>query len=218
MDALRRSATLVPVGPARGESPLASIFARNSRVLPTEASRHKTTLRTIPVPRVSLPGAWNVWTAGETRRQPTHIRRAVSLQRMEPPPPQGSPTRRFPPTTRRASCCRSTAITVFPESRPLRRRGTRWPAYHTCVPRVTHPDGWYTWRATMVRTTTGKRGRPTVLLPPDLTARQVRVVAAFVLARWLPSLSCASRLAPRTGKWLPCDSKGRPCESRVSVS
>lgn len=45
-------------------------------------------------------------------------------------------------------------------------------------------------RATLVRTTTGERGRrPTVLLAPELTAAQRRAVRIFELDRWLPSLS-----------------------------
>lgn len=48
-------------------------------------------------------------------------------------------------------------------------------------------------RATVGRTTTGKRGRrPSILLAPDLTARQVRAVKVFELARWMPSLSSCS--------------------------
>jgi transposase len=45
-------------------------------------------------------------------------------------------------------------------------------------------------RATMVRTTTGGRGRrPTYLLAPELTASQRRSVKVFDLIRWLPSIS-----------------------------
>jgi transposase len=48
-------------------------------------------------------------------------------------------------------------------------------------------------RATLVRTTTGKSGRrPTVMLPPALTAFQRRAVKVFDLARWLPALSSCS--------------------------
>ena len=44
-------------------------------------------------------------------------------------------------------------------------------------------------RATLVRTTTGVTGRrPTVAIPPELTAEQRRAVKAFELERWLPSL------------------------------
>jgi len=52
-------------------------------------------------------------------------------------------------------------------------------------------------RATMVRTTTGQRGRrPTVLLAPELSRQQVRAVHVFALARWMPTLSSCS---PRRG-------------------
>ncbi len=45
-------------------------------------------------------------------------------------------------------------------------------------------------RATLVRTTTGGKGRrPTVMLAPELTADQRRAVRCFDLERWLPSLS-----------------------------
>ena len=46
--------------------------------------------------------------------------------------------------------------------------------------------------ATLVRTTTGGMGRrPTVALPPELTAEQRHAVKVFELARWMPSLlSC----------------------------
>jgi len=44
-------------------------------------------------------------------------------------------------------------------------------------------------RATLVRTTTGGTGRrPTIAIPPELTAAQRRAVKAFELERWLPSL------------------------------
>jgi transposase len=52
--------------------------------------------------------------------------------------------------------------------------------------------------ATLVRTTTGGRGRrPTVMLAPDLTAEQKDAVVTFELGRWFPTLlSCmASRAA-----------------------
>ena len=51
--------------------------------------------------------------------------------------------------------------------------------------------------ATLVRTTTGGRGRrPTVMLPPELTAEQRRAVRVFELARWLPSLSSCMNTRP----------------------
>lgn len=52
-------------------------------------------------------------------------------------------------------------------------------------------------RATLVRTTTGGKGRrPTVMLAPELTAEQRRAVRCFDLERWLPSLSsCMSTRA-----------------------
>jgi transposase len=44
-------------------------------------------------------------------------------------------------------------------------------------------------RATLVRTTTGATGRrPTIAIPPELTAEQRRAVKIFELERWLPSL------------------------------
>lgn len=44
-------------------------------------------------------------------------------------------------------------------------------------------------RATLVRTTTGETGRrPTIAIPPELTAEQRRAVKVFELERWLPSL------------------------------
>ena len=44
--------------------------------------------------------------------------------------------------------------------------------------------------ATLVRTTTGAQGRrPTVLLPPELSAVQRKAVKTFELARWMPTLS-----------------------------
>ena len=48
--------------------------------------------------------------------------------------------------------------------------------------------------ATLVRTTTGRRGRrPTVMLAPDLTAEQKDAVATFELGRWFPTLlSCSA--------------------------
>jgi transposase len=57
-------------------------------------------------------------------------------------------------------------------------------------------------RATMVRTATRARGRrPTILLAPDLSARQVRAVEVFDLARWMPVLSsCRPTRASRPEK------------------
>jgi transposase len=44
-------------------------------------------------------------------------------------------------------------------------------------------------RATLVRTTTGATGRrPTIAIPPELTAAQRHAVKVFELERWLPSL------------------------------
>jgi transposase len=44
-------------------------------------------------------------------------------------------------------------------------------------------------RATLVRTTTGATGRrPTIAIPPELTAEQRHAVKIFELERWLPSL------------------------------
>lgn len=44
--------------------------------------------------------------------------------------------------------------------------------------------------ATLVRTNTGQKGRrPTVMLPPDLSAAQQKAVQVFELARWMPALS-----------------------------
>ena len=47
-------------------------------------------------------------------------------------------------------------------------------------------------KATLVRTTTGGMGRrPTVMLAPELDAKQRRAVRIFELGRWMPSLlSC----------------------------
>lgn len=51
-----------------------------------------------------------------------------------------------------------------------------------------------TIQATMVRTSTGKKGRrPVSYLAPELTALQRRAVAVFELDRWLPSLASARR-------------------------
>lgn len=45
-------------------------------------------------------------------------------------------------------------------------------------------------QATLARTTTGAPGRrPTVLLPPELSAAQRKAVKTFELARWMPTLS-----------------------------
>jgi len=52
-------------------------------------------------------------------------------------------------------------------------------------------------QATLVRTTTGGRGRrPTVLLAPELTTEQRRAVRLFELQRWLPSLSSCMATRP----------------------
>jgi hypothetical protein len=49
-------------------------------------------------------------------------------------------------------------------------------------------------KATLVRTTTGAKGRrPTVLLAPDLTPVQAKAVGVFNLGRWMPSLLSTSR-------------------------
>jgi transposase len=51
--------------------------------------------------------------------------------------------------------------------------------------------------ATMVRTTTGQKGRrPTVLIPPELSALQRKAVATFELDRWMPSLSSTMTTRP----------------------
>jgi len=51
--------------------------------------------------------------------------------------------------------------------------------------------------ATLVRTTTGGMGRrPTVALPPELTAEQRRAVKVFELARWMPSLLSCMKTRP----------------------
>ena len=45
-------------------------------------------------------------------------------------------------------------------------------------------------KATMVRTTTGKKGRrPTTLISPELSSLQRKAVAVFELDRWMPQLS-----------------------------
>lgn len=45
-------------------------------------------------------------------------------------------------------------------------------------------------RATLVRTSTGKKGRrPTVMLPPELSAAQKKAVEVFDLARWMSTLA-----------------------------
>jgi transposase len=52
-------------------------------------------------------------------------------------------------------------------------------------------------RATMVRTTTGGRGRrPTYLLAPELNAEQRKAVRVFGLAQWFPAIS-SSRNRPK---------------------
>lgn len=52
-------------------------------------------------------------------------------------------------------------------------------------------------RATLLRTRTGESGRPaTVMMAPELTAEQRRMVEVFELGRWLPEL-VSSRVAPR---------------------
>lgn len=45
-------------------------------------------------------------------------------------------------------------------------------------------------KATLARTKTGEQGRrPTVMIPPELSAAQRRAVKTFELARWMPTLS-----------------------------
>lgn len=52
--------------------------------------------------------------------------------------------------------------------------------------------------ATLLRTTTGGRGRrPTVMIAPDLTAKQRDAVKVFDLARWLPALLSCSTSRPK---------------------
>jgi hypothetical protein len=52
-------------------------------------------------------------------------------------------------------------------------------------------------RATLLRTRTGESGRPaTVMMAPELTAEQSRMVEVVELGRWLPEL-VSSREAPR---------------------
>jgi len=53
-------------------------------------------------------------------------------------------------------------------------------------------------KATLVRTTTGGRGRrPTVMLPPELTLDQRRATQVFGLERWFPALaSCMNQRLP----------------------
>jgi len=51
--------------------------------------------------------------------------------------------------------------------------------------------------ATLVRTTTGNKGRrPTVLIPPELSPLQRKAVAAFELDRWMPTLSSTMTARP----------------------
>lgn len=66
-------------------------------------------------------------------------------------------------------------------------------------------------RATMVRTTTGGRGRrPTYLLAPELTAEQQKAVKIFELDRWLPSISSSRN--PRQAK----QTKSAPTSPKTS--
>ena len=52
-------------------------------------------------------------------------------------------------------------------------------------------------KATLVRTTTGGKGRrPTVMLAPELTPDQRRAVRLFELERWMPSLSSCMTTRP----------------------
>lgn len=52
-------------------------------------------------------------------------------------------------------------------------------------------------RATMVRTSTGGRGRrPTYLLAPELTLEQRKAVKVFELDRWFPSISSSRKRGP----------------------
>ena len=45
-------------------------------------------------------------------------------------------------------------------------------------------------QATLARTKTGAQGRrPTVLIPPELSAAQRKAVKTFELVRWMPTLS-----------------------------
>lgn len=55
-------------------------------------------------------------------------------------------------------------------------------------------------QATLVRTTTGGKGRrPTIMLAPELTAQQRRAVTLFELERWMPALSsCMARRPVRS--------------------
>jgi transposase len=64
-------------------------------------------------------------------------------------------------------------------------------------------------KATLVRTSTGRKGRrPTVMLPPELSAAQKKAVHIFELVRWMPTLSSTMtqdaalqrRIAPSAGK------------------
>jgi transposase len=51
--------------------------------------------------------------------------------------------------------------------------------------------------ATMVRTTTGQKGRrPTVLIPPELSLLQRKAVGTFELDRWMPSLASTMNTRP----------------------
>lgn len=52
-------------------------------------------------------------------------------------------------------------------------------------------------RATLVRTSTGKKGRrPTVMLAPELSPLQKRAVDTFELARWMPTLPSTMAQTP----------------------
>jgi transposase len=54
-----------------------------------------------------------------------------------------------------------------------------------------------TIRATMIRTSTGGRGRrPTYLLAPELTPWQHKAVKIFELARWFPAISSSRKRGP----------------------
>jgi hypothetical protein len=55
--------------------------------------------------------------------------------------------------------------------------------------------------ATMVRTTTGQKGRrPTVLIPPELSPLQRKAVATFELGRWMPALSSTMTTRPPSSR------------------
>ena len=70
-------------------------------------------------------------------------------------------------------------------------------------------------QATMVRTTTGGRGRrPTHLIAPELTAEQREAVKVFELDRWFPLISSSrkllSRKTPNSAKTRDKSGKSRP--------